>query len=154
MIALHASSVLLSLLISVCADTNLKICCRQRSVPQKYDKKHHFALTTKVYLSQHCTSVISWQTLSLAVPLVYPGAFSSSSLIPVLSGSCGGTVWEQTGAAYNGHPAVANRLVHSSFWSPTELCYMCRKTWVKVSRFQSLVCRLPASVRPQKSLWG
>lgn len=118
-------------------------------------QEHHFTLTTKVYLSQHCTSAIPSHTPSLAVPLVYRRAFSSSSLIPVLSGSRGGTVWEQTGAAYNKTPCGGQTSrAQFGFEVLTELRYMCRKAWVRVRRFKSLVYQLPVSVRPWKSLWA
>lgn len=128
----------------------ITICYRQISV------SHHSELTTMGCLSQYCTSAIPCHTPSLAVPLVLPGASSSSSLIPVLCGSRSSTVWEHTGAAYNRLPVVAKRLVNSSVWSPTELRYMSRKTRVRAGDFSRLFtnCSLPTSVRPWKSLWG
>lgn len=123
-----------------------RISREQSSVPL------YFTLTSKGCVSQHHTWAIPCHTQARAEPLVYPAAFSSSSLISALCGSSGGAVWEQTEAAYKRLPVVAKHLVCSSVWGPTELWYMCRKAQVRVREFKCLFanCSQAASVRSWK----
>lgn len=108
--------------------------CRQRRL--------YFTLTTKGCLAQQCTSTILCHTSPRAVPLVYPGEFSSSSLIPMVHGSHGGTVWEQTGAPHNGLPVAVEGLSLKSCGVAVHVQEDTGQSW----RFQSLVYQpFPAS---------
>ena len=117
----------------------------------------HSTLTDKGCLSQHCAADICCHTPSLAEPLVFPGAFSSSPFIPARCSCSGGSVWAQTGAAHNRLPVVAKHLARSSAWSPTESWYVCRKTQVRELEI-SIAClpRVPSQLQlgPGKTTGG
>lgn len=159
----HARAVLSSSLNPVCADCEdagksassserqqrwNAISCGQISV------SHRFPLTTEGGFSQCCTSAVPCHAPSLAVPLVYPGAFSSSSLIPCAAWQppyhCVGTDWCCLQWTPCGGQTSCAQLCLKSYR------VMCRKTRVRVGDFNRLFtnCSRPASAWPWKSLWG
>lgn len=95
----------------------------------------YFTLTIKRCLSQQSTSATHSHTPTLAVPWQCPKEISSSSLIPMLCSSDGGTVWEQTGAAHSRLPVVAKLLTLEVPHS----CSMCGKTRVGGGDFNYLL---------------